>query len=90
MPNSADTTTLLDPKQLVWRCRRGIRELDVLFGRFLEEQYPSLELSQKADFQRLLEVQDPIIMDWLFAKADPSDLGLRETIVRLRELSGLA
>ena len=81
---------LLDPKQLVWRCRRGVRELDVLFARFLEEQYASLSQSQQADFQRLLEVQDPTIMDWLFAKEEPTDLGLANMIFQLRALSGLS
>lgn len=81
---------MLDSKQLVWRCRRGIRELDVLFTQFLEELYPDLEESQQADFQRLLEVQDPTIMDWLFAKAEPADAGLMRTISLLRQLSGLS
>jgi len=81
---------VLEPQQLVWRCRRGVRELDVLFGRFLEQQYPLLEVSKQLDFQRLLEVQDPIIMDWLFAKAEPSDQGLTDIITKLRTLSGLS
>ena len=81
---------MLEPQQLVWRCRRGVRELDVLFGRFLEQQYPLLEVSQQLNFQRLLEVQDPIIMDWLFAKAEPTDSGLTEIVTQLRMLSGLS
>ena len=81
---------MLDENQLVWRCRRGVRELDVIFGRFLKDQYASLEQTQQIDFQRLLEIQDPTIMDWLFAKEEPEDQGLAEIIVRLRTLSGLS
>ena len=73
--------------QLVWRCRRGVRELDVLFTRFLELEYPSLAKAEQLHFQRLLEVQDPIIMDWLFAKSFAEDDGLQLIIGRLQALS---
>jgi len=80
----------MNQSQLVWRCRRGIRELDVLFGRFLESDYPNLSDQEQLAFERLLEVQDPIIMDWLFGKSSPeNDQELRELISRLQSLSGL-
>jgi len=80
---------MLNDNQLVWRCRRGIRELDVLFGRFLESNYANLDARQKAAFERLLEVQDPVIMDWLFRKTETEDAELAELIDSLRALSGL-
>ena len=80
---------MLNEKQLVWRCRRGVRELDVLFGRFLKSSYPDLDTRQQAAFERLLEVQDPVIMDWLFGKAIAEDVELAELIDILRVLSGL-
>jgi len=80
----------LDPKQLQWRCRRGVRELDVLFTRFLQDAYPNLSEAEQVDFQRLLDTQDPTIMDWLFAKQQPEDQGLLAIIIKLRNLSGLS
>lgn len=80
---------MLNQKQLVWRCRRGIRELDVLFGRYLADVYPEQTEQQQLNFQRLLEVQDPVIMDWLFGKAEVEDSNLVETIQLLQKLSGL-
>ena len=80
---------MLDPKQLVWRCRRGVRELDVLLDRYLKTQYLQLDTVQKEAFERLLEVQDPIIMDWLFAKSQPKDMEMLNIINQLKELSGL-
>lgn len=80
---------MLNEKQLVWRCRRGVRELDVLFTRFLASDYAQLSPVQQADFQRILEVQDPIIMDWLFGKYDSDDAGLQEIVEILKALSGL-
>ena len=78
---------MMSRSQLEWRCRRGVRELDVLFTRFLEKEYQSLDEFQRADFQRLLETQDPTIMDWLFAKASPDDDGLKMMVARLQKLS---
>lgn len=80
---------MLNEKQLVWRCRRGVRELDVLLTQFLASGYDHLNIDEQADFQRMLEVQDPIIMDWLFAKYDSDDVGIQAIIERLKRLSGL-
>jgi len=80
---------MLDAKQLVWRCRRGVRELDVLFNRFLDSDYQALSSAEQLDFQRLLEVQDPVIMDWLFGKYDAEDAGIAAIVERLKILSGL-
>lgn len=77
----------LNSRQLVWRCRRGIRELDVIFDRFLQTQYPGLKLDQQSAFERLLEVQDPLIMDWLTGRTQPDDLPIAEIIARLRVMS---
>lgn len=76
-------------KQLVWRCRRGVRELDVLFGRFLETEYAQLNEQEKEVFERFLEVQDPIIMDWLFRRAQPDLDEYKPIVSRLRDISGL-
>jgi len=80
---------MLTQSQLVWRCRRGIRELDVLFGRFLESDYPTLSEQEKSTFYELLEVQDPVIMDWLFGKYNPESAQMLVLIERLKVLSGL-
>jgi antitoxin CptB len=80
---------MLNENQLVWRCRRGIRELDVIFDRFLKSNYAKLSDAEQADFQRLLDVQDPVIMDWLMSRYDSEDAGLAGIIEKLKALSGL-
>ena len=81
---------MLNEKQLVWRCRRGVRELDVLLTQFLASDSDRLSVDKQADFQRMLEVQDPVIMDWLFGKYDSEDAGVQAIVERLKVLSGLA
>lgn len=80
---------MLNEKQLVWRCRRGVRELDVLFTRFLASGYANLSIEEQADFQRMLEVQDPTIMDWLFGRYDSEDAGMQAVVEKLKVVSGI-
>ncbi len=80
---------MLSDSQLRWRCRRGVRELDVLFNQFLVDHYSGLEDSEKTTFQNLLEVQDPQIMDWLFDKESPQDQAMIKLIEKLRKVSGI-
>lgn len=75
--------------QLKWRCRRGVRELDVLLTHYLAEQYDELPTDEQQAFQRLLEVQDPVIMDWIFNKYPADDKQLQGVICQLQELSGI-
>ncbi len=55
----------LSKKRLQWQCRRGMLELDVLLGRFLENYYDQLSVQQKQDFIALLQISDPEIYSWL-------------------------
>jgi antitoxin CptB len=49
----------LDPNKLRWRCRRGMRELDVLLERYLRDRWPGAAPGQQAAFAALLELPDP-------------------------------
>jgi len=79
----------MNRSQLEWRCRRGVRELDVLFTRFLEKEYDQLNKNDQRAFEELLEVQDPKIMDWLFDKDVPSSASLVGIISKLQHSSGV-
>lgn len=77
----------MNPAKLKWRCRRGVKELDVLFTYFVDKHYPNLETEQQLWFDHLLDVQDPIIMDWLFARSEPEEEGLKWIIGYLQTCS---
>ncbi|HAY45092.1 MAG TPA: succinate dehydrogenase assembly factor 2 [Gammaproteobacteria bacterium] len=72
--------------KLRWRCRRGVRELDVLLTRFLDQTYDTLSNSQKLAFCSLLEVQDPIIMDWIFARSSSDEEDVQDIVKQLAKL----
>jgi antitoxin CptB len=50
-----------DAGRLRWRCRRGMKELDILLTRYLDERYGSAAAGEQAAFEQLLEAQDPQI-----------------------------
>ncbi|MET0332467.1 MAG: succinate dehydrogenase assembly factor 2 [Dyella sp.] len=59
-------------KRLRWRARRGTRELDALFGGWLDEHYAGADESTRAAFDALLDVQDPDLWDWVMGHAQPA------------------
>jgi len=56
------------PSRLRWACRRGMLELDVLLGNFLEEVYTNLEKEDQHIFVRLLSENDQDLFMWLTGK----------------------
>ena len=45
-------------RRLRWRCRRGLLELDIVLGRFIENRYPQLNEQQRIVFDELLDMAD--------------------------------
>ncbi len=58
--------------QLRWRCRRGMKELDVLLAAWLDGCWPQADESRRRDFAWLLEQPDPDLADWLIGGARPA------------------
>ena len=50
-----------DLGRLRWRCRRGMKELDVLLTRYVDERFAVAPPVEQQAFESLLEVQDPVI-----------------------------
>ena len=64
-----------DMGRLRWRCRRGMKELDVLLTRYMDERFGSAPREEQAAFRRLLEAQDPVIYAYCLGhKQPPQDL----------------
>jgi antitoxin CptB len=58
--------------RLRWRCRRGIKEMDLILQRFLEQSYPSLSPQQMVLFDQILDESDLDIMDWILGRSKPA------------------
>lgn len=55
--------------RLRWRCRRGMKELDVLLARYVEERYDLAPSAERDAFEALLEDQDPQIYAYCLGQA---------------------
>jgi antitoxin CptB len=67
-----------------WRCRRGLLELDIVLGRFVEQRYASLNMEQQAAFDELLDLPDTVLWDMVTGKESPAREGLRTVLEWLK------
>lgn len=77
----------MDPAELGrlrWRCRRGMRELDVLLLRYLQRDWPRADATEREAFRALLERQDPEINGLLLGRLEPEQEALALVLERLR------
>jgi antitoxin CptB len=60
-------------RRVLFRCwHRGIREMDMVYGRFADTELGKLSENELDDFERLLELRDQQVFDWIFG-AQPLD-----------------
>jgi antitoxin CptB len=60
-----------DLSRIRFLCRRGMKELDVLFQRYLDHRYAAATPEEQAVFLRLLECEDPDIWAWIVGQTPP-------------------
>ena len=59
--------------RLIWRCRRGIREMDILLLGYLETHYDTATVENQNTFEELLEENDLDILSWIMEKTSPDE-----------------
>jgi len=69
---------------LLWRCRRGIREMDILLQQFVEKEYDALTDQQKNDLEHLLEQPDLELLEWITGKSSPDAESFQYLVDRIR------
>ena len=62
-----------DARKVLWRCRRGMKELDILLERFARERYETASEDEKRAFTRLLDLPDPDLVAYFFGHATPDE-----------------
>ena len=70
--------------RLLWRCRRVIKEMDIVLQDFIKDSYDELNNENKSAFSKLLEEQDLDILNWILGKGKPEDTALIEIIKKIR------
>jgi antitoxin CptB len=75
-------TDLPELGKLRWRCRRGMRELDVLLARYLDERFRSAPVAEQEAFRGLLETQDTVLYGYCVG-SEPAPAHLASLIERI-------
>ena len=76
----------IELKRLRWRCRRGMRELDQLFGRYLDRDWAGASDADHGVFLRLLDCEDDKLWRWFMGYEQCPDDALASLIQRIRQL----
>ncbi|MFY7697945.1 MAG: succinate dehydrogenase assembly factor 2 [Legionella sp.] len=69
--------------KLVWNCRRGMLELDLILSRFIPF-LDRLTEEQFSAFEHLLTHPDPILYVWLIGQEEPNTLQEQEIVTLIR------
>ena len=81
---SAEMNQADELKRLKWRCRRGLKELDVMLERFLGGGFNGLSNQQKLEFKNLLEEQDLDLLEWFTGKSVPDSAAYQALVTLIR------
>ena len=74
----------LQTRRLKWRCRRGMKELDVLLERFARTRLQSASLAERAAFEELLALPDPDLAGYLLGEEQPRQAAVAQLVARIR------
>ena len=77
----------MDDKEVLWKCRRGTKELDILMSTFYNKFYKTATQSQKNAFIELLSLEDPVIYDLLLNKISLKGIAVNEIADMIRTMS---
>jgi antitoxin CptB len=67
-------------RRLLWRCRRGMKELDVLLERYTKSLTVQASDAERGAFARLLELPDPELAGYLLGEDVPGDAELARLV----------
>lgn len=60
-----------EKSRLLWKCRRGMLELDSVLQKFIANEIDRLTENQLKAFDNLLTHNDPILYAWLMGHEEP-------------------
>ena len=55
----------MELSRVIWKCRKGIREIDILLSRYTEKVYPTLNSKQKDVYVEFIDLDTYEILDML-------------------------
>ena len=70
-----------------WAARRGMLELDLVLGPFVEGCYLSLNAADKQIFERLMLCEDQDLFTWFLRRQRPDDEELQSLVEQILEFN---
>tara|TARA_Y100000996_G_scaffold334555_1_gene270955 strand:+ start:1039 stop:1269 length:231 start_codon:yes stop_codon:yes gene_type:complete len=55
----------MEISKVIWKCRKGIREIDILLSRYTEKVYPTLNSEQQSVYVEFIDLDTYEILDML-------------------------
>lgn len=68
----------VESRKLLWRCRRGMKELDVVLERYARAHLERATEDERRVFERLLDLPDPELVEYFLGHATPDDPALAQ------------
>ncbi len=70
--------------RIVWRCRRGMLENDLVLTRFLQSRGRAMSEGELAMLDRLLDLPDNELWELIAGRCEPDDPGVLPLLAQLR------
>ena len=75
-------------KQIYWRSRRGMLELELKLVPFVRDHYHELDDAERATYEALLAEEDWQLFDWLQGRQVPEDPLTKQVVDKIIASSG--
>ena len=75
----------LEERKVIYRARRGLKEIDVYFDPYVKKYYLQADPSERALFTELVDQEDPDLLDWFMEVSEPPRSELRDLITKLKK-----
>ncbi|MCH4245792.1 succinate dehydrogenase assembly factor 2 [Acinetobacter gerneri] len=74
----------LEERKVVYRARRGLKEIDVYFDPYVKQHYLQADAAEKALFKELVDQEDPDLLDWFMEVTEPPRPEIKTLILKLK------
>ena len=74
----------LEERKVIYRARRGLKEIDVYFDPYVKNYYLQADPAEKAMFAALVEQEDPDLLDWFMEVSEPPHPEMKTLIQKLK------
>ena len=75
-------------KQIYWRSRRGMLELELKLVPFVRDHYKGLDAAERAAYEDMLGEEDWQLFDWLQGREVPADPLTKQVVDKIIASSG--